>query len=161
MKKEILAEASKTRTFGFNRIVDGVYPIVKMATYNESGVNNLNEAFEYEVLAVFFDEDETALKLNGLHKTHKAYNEDGTNGTHDVKACGTFFDNLFREIIGKSFYDACVHFNKPETGFVGKFIGIKWNAYRSTDPRYTGCAYYPQADIFATREEAEAWMQSE
>lgn len=160
MKKEILAEASKSRTFGFSRVESGVFPVVKLASYNRQATNNRNETFEYEVLAVFFDADETVLELNGLHKSRPALNDDGTPGTHPVKASGTFFDKLMPAISGKSYFDACAFFNDPANGFVGKFLAIEWQAYRSAGTDYTGYSYLPIVNIFDTKDEAEAPLKA-
>lgn len=161
MKKEILAEASKTRTFGFSRIEAGVFPIVKLASYNRSATNHRNETFEYEVLAVFFDADEQVLELNGLHKSRPALNEDGTPGTHPVKATGTFFDKLFGAVAGKSYFDACQHFNNPANGFIGKFVAVEWQAYRSAGNDYSGYSYLPIVNIFDTEDTAKASLRAE
>lgn len=161
MKKEILVEASKSRTFGFARVDAGVFPIVKLASYNKSATNHRGEGFEYEVLAVFFDQDETVLELNGLHKSRPALNEDGTPGTHPVKAGGTFLDKLFTALSGKSYFDACAYFNDPANGFVGKFVAIEWQAYRSAGTDYSGYSYLPIVNIFDTKEDAEASMRAE
>lgn len=162
MKKEILAEASKSKTFGFSRIVDGVYPVVKLASYNKTATNHRNESFEYEVLAVFFDDDETVLELNGLHKEIPVLNDDGTPGVHPVKkATGTFFDKTFALINGKSFYDACALFNDPANGLVGKYVAVTWRAVRSAATDYSGFSYLPSADLFDTKEAAEAAMKTE
>lgn len=161
MKKVILPEASKSKTFGFSRIVDGVYPIVKMASYNKQATNHRNESFEYEVLAVFFDADETVLELNGLQKEIPVLYDDGTPGTHRVKkAVGTFFDALFPAINGKSFYDACAYFNDPANGFIGKHIAVTWRAVRSASTDYSGYSYLPSADLFDTKEAAEAALKA-
>ena len=160
MKKEILAEASKTRTFGFSRIEAGVFPIVKLASYNRSATNHRNETFEYEVLAVFFDDDEQVLELNGLHKSRPALNEDGTPGTHPVKASGTFFDKLFGAVAGKSYFDACAYFNDPANGFIGKFVAVEWQAYRSAGTDYSGYSYLPIVDIFDTEDAAKASLRA-
>ena len=160
MKKEILAEASKTRTFGFSRIEAGVFPIVKLASYNRSATNHRNETFEYEVLAVFFDDDEQVLELNGLHKSRPALNEDGTPGTHPVKASGTFFDKLFGAVAGKSYFDACAYFNDPANGFIGKFVAVEWQAYRSAGTDYSGYSYLPIVDIFYTEDAAKASLRA-
>ena len=158
-KKVILLEASKTRTFGYNRVA-GVFPVVKAASYNKSFTNRDNEVVNMEALAIFLDkEDETVLDMNGLHKPHFALNDDGTAGTHIVKANGTFISKFMSECFGKTYFDICEIVNKPENGYVGKFIAISWIPYRSADLSYSGASYYPHIDIFDTEDEAKKSLE--
>lgn len=159
MKKEILAEASKTRTFGYNRVADGVYPIVKMATYNRSYTDRAtSEEREFEAIALFFDEDETVLELNFLTRAHFALNDDGTPGTHIVRAGGTLLDRIFANS-GKTFYELCAWFNE-ESGLVGKFAHIEWMPYRSANADFNGPSYFPVVNFYDTKEAAEAAMNA-
>lgn len=158
MKKEISTEVSKTKVFGSNRIVEGVYQVKKLAAFNVSFTPREDKkSHNFEALAVCFDETgELSLVLNGLNRLKPAIKDDGSNGIYAVKASGTFFDKLWPLVLGETYFDACTKFNDAANGLVDKFVTLRWLEYRSADPRYNGgYGFVPELNIFDSKEDAD------
>lgn len=162
MERRIIIGTSRSKTLGFSQIIEGILRIEKMACYEET-IPDFCGPFSYEVLGVFFDDDEIVLGLNGLHKEISVLNDDDTSDVHIVKAAtGSFFDKLLPAIKGMSFDKCCAYFNNPENGFVGKYIAVTWRNERSPSDNYPYVTdlYLPSADLFDTKEAAEVAMKA-